>query len=137
MPGRGLEVKAEHREPRERVELTRGVLIVDDHAGFRRCAHALLAEEGFDVLGEAPSGAAALALAAELTPQIVLLDVHLPDIDGFEVARRLLAADPDMQVVLVSSDERGAFGSLVEESGARGFLLKNELSGAAIGRLLE
>jgi len=128
---------AEHREPHERIESARGVLIVDDHAGFRQCAHALLTEEGFDVVGEASSGAAALALAAELAPELVLLDIQLPDIDGFEVARRLLAIDPQAQIVLVSSDERRAFGSLVEESGARGFVLKNDLSGDAIERLLE
>ncbi|MGH2935992.1 MAG: response regulator [Gaiellaceae bacterium] len=130
-------MKAEHREPRERVEPARGVLIVDDHSGFRRSAHALLAEEGFDVVGEASSGAAALTLAAELAPEVVLLDIHLPDLDGFEVTRRLVAAHPQMQVVLVSSDEPCTYGSLVDESGARGFVLKNDLSGAAIERLLE
>lgn len=112
------------------------VLVVDDHPSFRRCAGALLAAEGFEVIGEAGDGAEALALAAELAPDLVLLDVQLPDIDGFEVASRMLARDRDLAIVLVSSRDRADYGPLVAESGARGFLAKAELSGRALERLL-
>jgi DNA-binding NarL/FixJ family response regulator len=113
------------------------VLIVDDHAGFRRQARALLEGEGFEVIGEAASGAEALAAAGELHPQLVLLDVQLPDLDGFEVARRLQGANGAMAIVLISSRDRSDYGSLLVESPARGFLPKAELSGAAIADLLE
>lgn len=130
-------MKAEHRELLEALRPARRVLVVDDHPSFRRCARALLAEEGFEVVGEAGDGATALALAAELAPELVLLDIQLPDLDGFEVASRLLARDPGLAIVLVSSRERSDYGSLVEQSGARGFVSKAELSGAALERLLE
>ncbi|MGZ4388112.1 MAG: response regulator [Gaiellaceae bacterium] len=130
-------MKAEHRELLEALRPARRVLVVDDHPSFRRCARALLAEEGFEVVGEAEDGAAALDLAAELEPELVLLDIQLPDVDGFEVASRLLARDPGLAIVLVSSRERSDYGSLVEQSGARGFVSKAELSGAALERLLE
>ena len=77
-----------------------------------------------------------LAAAADLSPEVVLLDVQLPDIDGFEVARRLLAGDPGLPVVLVSSRDRSQYGRLIEASGARGFVAKAELSGAALAGLL-
>jgi CheY-like chemotaxis protein len=118
--------------------MARTVLIVDDHPSFRATARALLESEGYAVVGEAEDGAAALARAAELRPQLVLLDVQLPDLDGFEVARRLLAASngsrPD--VVLTSSRDASDFGPLVAESGARGFVPKAELSGSALAALL-
>jgi len=112
------------------------VLVVDDHPSFRNCARALLTAEGFDVVGEAADGAAALALAVELEPELVLLDVQLPDIDGFEVASRLLAADRTLKIVLVSSRERSAYGSLIETSGALGFVAKADLSRVALEELL-
>jgi DNA-binding NarL/FixJ family response regulator len=130
-------MKVEHRELLEQVRPARRVLIVDDHASFRRCAGALLTSEGFEVVGEAPDGSAALALAADLAPELVLLDVQLPDLDGFAVAERLLAADPSVQIVLVSSRERSDYGGRIEESGARGFVSKGELSGDVLERLLE
>lgn len=119
-------------------ELQRGprVLVVDDHPGFRRCAATLLAAEGYEVVGEAEDGAGALARAAELAPEVVLLDVQLPDLDGFEVAARLLARDPGLAVVVVSSRDRDDYGPLIEASGARGFVSKGDLSGAALERLL-
>jgi DNA-binding NarL/FixJ family response regulator len=70
------------------------VLIVDDHAAFRASARALLQAEGFDVIGEATDGAAAVAAVAVLRPEIVLLDIQLPDLDGLPVAEQLAAA-PD------------------------------------------
>src|SRR4051794_3553205 len=111
------------------------VLIVDDHPSFRANARALLEAEGFEVVGEAEDGASALRAAHELLPELVLLDVQLPDLDGFEVARRL-TEDGGPAVVLVSSRDGSDFGPLVERSGARGFIPKAELSGAALSALL-
>lgn len=113
------------------------VLIVDDHPGFRRCARALLAGEGFDVIGEAEDAATAVALAAETSPDVVLLDIQLPDQDGFEVAARLLAHDATVRIVLVSSRARSDYGPLVDRSGAVGFVSKDELSGELLERMLE
>jgi DNA-binding NarL/FixJ family response regulator len=113
------------------------VLLVDDHPSFRSCARALLTAEGYDVVGEAEDGTSALALALELTPDLVLLDIRLPDMDGFAVARELLARAPELAIVLVSSRDRDDYGLLIEGSGARGFVSKADLSGAAIERLLE
>jgi DNA-binding NarL/FixJ family response regulator len=130
-------MKVEHRELLERLRPARRVLVVDDHPSFRRCARALLQSEGFEVVGEAADGAAALAAVADLAPELVLLDIQLPDIDGFEVARRLLEGDPGLPIVLVSSRDRGDYGSLIDESGVRGFVSKEELSGASLVGLLE
>lgn len=110
--------------------------MVDDHAGFRSCARELLSAEGFEVVGEGEDGAAGLALAAELEPDLVLLDIQLPDIDGFEVASRLLAQNRDVKIVLISSRDRSAYGPLIETSGAVGFISKGELSGGMIEKLL-
>jgi len=115
------------------------VLIVDDHPSFRTTARTLLEAEGYEVVGEAEDGASALAAVAALRPDVVLLDVQLPDLDGFEVAQRLLARSNGCSpaVVLTSSRDGADFGGLVAESGARGFVPKAELSGAALAALLE
>jgi DNA-binding NarL/FixJ family response regulator len=130
-------MKPEHRELLEELRQARRVLVVDDHPSFRRCARTLLTSEGFDVVGEAADGGSALELAAELEPELVVLDVQLPDVDGFEVASRLLALDPDVEIVLVSSRDRTAYGPLIDASGARGFVSKADLSGEALERLLD
>ncbi len=109
--------------------MTRTVLIVDDHPSFRQVARLLLEAEGYSVVGEAGDGAAALARAAQLHPDLVLLDVHLPDIDGFDVAARITGSEDGPVVVLTSSHDGGDFGALIERSGARGFIPKAELSG--------
>src|SRR5215208_1789317 len=98
----------------------RTILVVDDHAPYRASARALLEAEGYDVIGEAADGASALAEVERLHPEIVLLDVQLPDIDGFEVAARLARGNSRSQIVLISSRAASDFGSLVDESGARG-----------------
>ena len=116
--------------------MARTVLIVDDHAGFRATARLLLEAEGYDVVGEAESGAAGLAKARELAAELVLLDVQLPDVDGFDVAARLTADPGAPKVVLVSSRDGKDFGPLVVRSGARGFIAKDELSGAALEAVL-
>jgi len=112
------------------------VLIVDDHPSFRASARELLEAEGFTVVGEAAGGEEALRKAAELHPELVLLDVQLPDLDGFEVARRLTADGRAPAVVLVSSRDAADYGELIAASGARGFVAKGELSGAAVRALL-
>lgn len=130
-------MNVEHRQIVERVRPARRVLVVDDHASFRRCARALLESEGFEVVGEAADGGSAVTVAAELQPELVLLDIQLPDIDGFAVAERLLANDRTLQIVLVSSRDRSSYGPLIEKCGARGFLSKGDVSGPALERLLE
>ena len=117
--------------------MARTVLIVDDHPSFRATARALLETEGFDVVGEAADGAEGLAKASVLDPDLVLLDVQLPDIDGFEVANRLRANDERPMIVLVSSRDAGDYGDLIPACGASGFVPKGELSGAAVRALLE
>ena len=114
----------------------RRLLIVDDHAGFRASAAQLLASEGFEIVGEADSGVRALRCARDLAPEVVLLDVGLPDFDGFEVAERLAQLDPAPAVVLTSSREHTDFASLIRGSSARGFIPKSELSGSRIEDLL-
>ena len=113
------------------------MLIVDDHAGFRSTARRLLETSGYEVVGEAPDGESALDAARELGPDVVLLDVQLPGIDGFETARRLTAGDSRPAVVLTSTRAAADFGPLVAESGARGFVPKAELSARAIAGLVE
>ena len=130
-------MKAERSELLEQ-EAQRGrrVLVVDDHPSFRRCVRALLTSEGFDVVGEAEDGESALALATELSPDLVLLDIQLPDLDGFEVTRRLQANGASPAIVLVSSRDAADYGDLIATSGARGFVPKGELTGAALRALL-
>lgn len=112
------------------------VLIVDDHPSFRASARALLEAEGFVVVGEAENGVEALRVAKEVRPDVVLLDVQLPDFDGFEVASRLTRNGSGPLVVLTSSRDGSDFGHLVPDSGARGFVPKAELSGEALTALI-
>jgi DNA-binding NarL/FixJ family response regulator len=113
------------------------VLIVDDHPSFRASARRMLEAEGYEVLGEAEDGSAALAAARRLRPDLILLDVRLPDIDGFEVTRRLLdASRPNPQIVLTSSQDSFDLGEAIGASGARGFIPKGELTGTALAELL-
>lgn len=111
------------------------VLIVDDHATFRRSARLLLEAEGYEVIGEAEDGRSALSEAESLEPDIVLLDVFLPDLDGFEVAAELTGRGLAV-VVLTSSRDGRDFGALVADSGARGFIPKTELSGASLAAVV-
>ena len=116
-----------HDEP-----VTTTVLIVDDHKAFRTSARQLLEAEGFVVVGEAANGRDALELTGELSPDLVLLDIQLPDIDGFVVAKELRRRGESATIVLTSSRDAGDYGASIAESGARGFVPKGDLSGAAI-----
>ncbi len=111
------------------------VLIVDDHAGFRMFARALLEAQGFDVVGEASDGASALIAARALAPELVLLDVALPDMDGFAVCDALLGDGGGPAVVLTSSRDVSVYRRRLERSRARGFIPKSELSGQALAAL--
>jgi DNA-binding NarL/FixJ family response regulator len=108
------------------------LLIVDDDARFRSTARALLEREGYDVVGEAATGTEAIALVGRHAPAIVLLDIRLPDVDGFEVAERLAELARPPVVVLISSRDRGDYGSLVDDSSAHAFLSKADLSGESL-----
>ena len=112
------------------------VLIVDDHQGFRQGARALLEAEGFEVLGEAADGESAVEQARRLRPQVVLLDVQLPGIDGFAVADTLALGPAPPAVVLVSSRGRQAYRAKLAATSARGFLTKEEFSGECLASLL-
>jgi DNA-binding NarL/FixJ family response regulator len=113
------------------------VLLVDDHAGFRIQARELLVAAGYDVVGEAADGATALASARALHPDVVVLDVQLPDVDGFEVARSLHEAPDPPAIVLISSREASDFGARIGRSPARGFVTKAELSAGVLATILE
>ena len=116
--------------------VSRTILIVDDHPSFRQSARMLLEAEGYDIVGEAEDGLSGLHAAGELRPEVVLLDLQLPDISGLEVASRLSANGPGPAIVLVSSHSREDVGSLVTRSGACGFITKSELSGEALEAVL-
>jgi DNA-binding NarL/FixJ family response regulator len=112
------------------------VLIVDDHDAFRATARKWLTSGGFDVVGEAADGAQALEAALRLRPDVVLLDVQLPDSNGFEIAARLSSDDHRPEIVLTSSRDAAEFGGLVERSSALGFIPKAKLSGERLATLL-
>jgi DNA-binding NarL/FixJ family response regulator len=112
------------------------VLIVDDHPGFRSAARRLLELEGYEVVGEAEDGLTAVNAALALRPDVVLLDVQLPDIDGFEVAQRLSGHAGAPAVVLTSSREASDYGPCLAATTACGFLPKAELSAAGIADIL-
>lgn len=111
------------------------VLVVDDHDGFRAFARKLLEGAGFTV-AEAASGAEAAQTARAVRPGLVLLDICLPDFDGFEMARRLAAEDYRPVIVLTSTRDASDYGGRIAASPAAGFLPKDELSGAAMRRFL-
>ena len=121
---------------RQRSAARNRVLIVDDHAPFRSIAARLLTADGFVVVGEVADGAAALRVCDELHPDVVMLDVQLPDLDGFAVAALLTSRVVPPEVVLMSSRSVTDYGSRIEECCACGYLAKAELSGRELRRLL-
>lgn len=112
------------------------VLIVDDHPGFRSEARTLLESAGYEVVGEAATATGASAAAARLQPDLVILDIGLPDGSGLDATAEIRAAAPETAVVLVSVRPATDYGRRLAESGALGFIPKAELSAAAIDRVI-
>jgi DNA-binding NarL/FixJ family response regulator len=112
------------------------VLIVDDHPSFRASARAVLEAEGFDVVGEAEDGKAAVDAVRKLAPDVILLDVQLPDANGFELCELFCRNGRRPSIVLVSSRDATDYDGLIEGSPARGFISKADLSGDAFRALL-
>lgn len=119
------------------ISLVRTVLIVDDHAPFRALARRVLARAGYAVVGEAADGAAALAVAADSRPEIVLLDVNLPDCDGFGLAQSFSEGEDSPVIILTSSRDRRDLEPMLRRSSVRGFLEKHELTARALAELLD
>jgi len=113
------------------------LLIVDDHAVFRSTARALLECDGWTVVGEAADGSSGVDAVRALRPDVVLLDVRLPDIDGFSVAERLTADGGGPAVVVTSSSDDPLYPDRALRNGACGFLAKHDLSGEALQRLVD
>ena len=117
--------------------MLRSILIVDDDASVRGLVARILRSWGHAVIGEAGSIAEALTSAEVLRPDVVLVDIGLPDGDGFSLARRLRASTWPLRVVLFSSDADRANVAAAQRAGAVGFFPKDELSSAALQRLIE
>jgi DNA-binding NarL/FixJ family response regulator len=122
--------------PRVNISTMTTFLIVDDHPSFRQQARALLESEGVTVLGEADDGLSAIRAVRALRPDVVLLDIGLPDLDGFAVAERIAAEPTPPRVVLISSREAATFGSRLAQSQAIGFVQKDDLSAKVLAALL-
>ena len=112
------------------------ILVVDDHGGFRATARRLLERDGWSVIGEAADGLTGLAAAASLAPDVVLLDIGLPDVDGFAVAERLAARAGAPSIILISSRDHETYRERVRSSPAAAFLAKQDLDGAVLRSLL-
>jgi DNA-binding NarL/FixJ family response regulator len=112
------------------------IVIVDDDPTFLAAVRGLLEAHGFDVVGEASNGLDGVAAAVELRPDLVLVDVGLPDIDGFDVVERIASEQGAPPVVLTSIRSADDFGGLIETSRARAFIMKNDISAEALARLL-
>lgn len=112
------------------------ILVVDDHAGFRRQASLMLSDAGYDVVGEATDAASAITATRDLHPEVVLVDVGLPDVDGFAVAEAITAVDGSPVVVLISAREPDDYGTRSRSCGARAFLRKADLSPGSLRAVL-
>ena len=110
-------------------------VVVDDHRGVRLGFAAYLEADGFDVIGLAENGREAVALCREHEPDVVLMDVRMPEIDGIEATRQIKSTHPDTQVVLVSAYEAAGLVEAGKEAGAAAFVHKG-ISGAALAALL-
>ena len=111
-------------------------MIVDDDPSFLATVRVLLESEGCAVVGEALNGLDGIAAAAVLDPDLVLVDVNLPDIDGFEVVKRLVDGGGTSSIVLTSIRSAADFGDLVAASGADAFVAKADISGDALASVV-
>jgi CheY-like chemotaxis protein len=121
--------------PSARRNAAQTVLVVDDHEGFRLHARRLLERHGYRVV-EATDGAGAIRQAETTQPDLVLLDVHLPDIDGFDVAIGLRATGPARTILLISTHAEADMADRLRDSAADGFIDKADLSAATITAML-
>ncbi len=117
--------------------MARSVLIVDDHPGFRAQARALLAVAGYEIVGEAADGASGVRVAMDLSPDVVLLDVQLPDVTGFDLVGRMRDRPDPPAIILISSRDACDYGTRIGRSGAQGFITKAELSARSFEAALE
>jgi DNA-binding NarL/FixJ family response regulator len=113
------------------------LLMVDDHAGFRARARVLLEAEGFDVVGEASDGRSAIRAADRLRPDVAIVDIQLPDLDGFAVAHAIRSSGTARRIILISGRDREDFGDRMDTAEADGFIAKVDLSGARILAVME
>jgi len=110
---------------RDTVMDTIRILIADDHAMFREGLRALFAAlPDIEVVGEAPNGAAAVTQATALQPDVVLMDINMPDLNGIEATRQILASQPSMGIIMVTMLEDDASVFAAMRAGARGYVLK-------------
>jgi DNA-binding NarL/FixJ family response regulator len=116
--------------------VSRTILIVDDHTAFRTIVRAVLEADGYHVVGEAPDGRAGLSAALSLKPDVVLLDVRLPDMDGFAVALHLAEGGEGPAVIVTSSSDDPLYPARAARSGARGFVAKHDVCGRTLDRIL-
>ncbi len=112
------------------------MVIVDDHAVFRAQARSVLERSGFEVVGEAGDVRSGIESVDHHSPDVVLLDIQLPDGDGFAAARQMAQGDASPAIVLISSRDRAVYAAALAESPAIGFIGKGELSGAALEALI-
>jgi DNA-binding NarL/FixJ family response regulator len=117
--------------------VARSVLIVDDHPGFRAQARALLVAAGYEVVGEAADGESGMRVARDLSPDVVLLDVQLPDSTGFELVRLIAGETGPPAIILISSRDASDYGRRIQRSGALGFICKADLSARTLAAVLE
>jgi len=116
--------------------MARTVVIVDDHADFRAQAAELLSAAGYQVVGSCPDGRSALLAISVLRPDVVLLDIQLPDIDGFAVTQQVGPGSSGPVIVLTSAREAADYGGRIVRSGAAGFISKPELSAQSLARVV-
>jgi|SRR5690349_9814987 DNA-binding NarL/FixJ family response regulator len=117
--------------------MAREAVIVDDHSGFRQQARWLLEQIGYRVVGEAASGSEAMSKVRRLKPDVVMLDIQLPDVDGFAVAKALTSDSPSPAVLLVSTRDAEDYGTRLTSCGAVGFIAKADLSADSLAKLLD